>query len=371
MNVKIRQLPILAAVALGIAGGFGLAALTVTESLPGAPAVAAPATPAPASTTERTSPSQAGGLQGGDVFGRIPAIVDRVQPAVVSVLVQTREGGAEGSGVVFDGRRGLVVTNNHVVADATGVEVVLANGERLDARVKATDPLTDLALLAVERTGLPQARFADELPRVGELAVALGNPLGFENSVAAGIVSGLHRVIPSGGRSPSLVDLIQTDAPISPGNSGGALVDREGRVIGINVAAIPPTQETRAVSIGFAIPAQTVVSVLRQLRETGRARHAFLGIQPANLTPDVVERFDIDAEEGVLVVSVAKGGAAERAGLREGDVIVAFGREPIRIVDDLLGTLRRYRPGDEVVFTALRDGERLLVAVTLEGQTGG
>lgn len=372
MNLTLAQLPLLAAVALGVAGGFGVAALTVKESVPLAPAATMRAvTPrAPAPGPERPSPSQAVESQGGDVFGRIPAIVDRVQPAVVSVLVKTAEGGAEGSGVVFDGRRGLVVTNNHVVADAIAVEVVLVNGERLDARVEATDALTDLALLTVERAGLPEARFADELPRVGELAVALGNPLGFENSAAAGIVSGLHRVIPSGGRSPSLVDLIQTDAPISPGNSGGPLVDGRGRVVGINVAAIPPTQETRAASIGFAIPARTVVSVLQQLSETGQVRHAFLGIQPANLTPDVLERFDVVAEEGVLVVTVSKGGAAAHAGLRTGDVIVAFGREPIRIVDDLLGALRRYDVGDGIVLGVLRDGKRVSVPVTLAGQTG-
>jgi serine protease DegQ len=264
--VKISRLPILAAVALGIAGGFGFSTLAVTESTSKAPALSAPV-PMTATTDVIRRP-QADELRG-DAFSRIPAIVERVQPVVVSVLVRTSEGGAEGSGVVFDGRRGLVVTNNHVVADATGVDVVLADGQRLDARVYATDALSDLALLAVERGGLPQARFADDLPRVGELAIALGNPLGFENSVTAGIVSGLHRAIPSAGQAPSLVDLIQTDAPISPGNSGGALVDRQGKVIGINVAAIPPTQQTRAVSIGFAIPAQTAVSVVRQLLQTG------------------------------------------------------------------------------------------------------
>ncbi len=372
MHPTIRRLPILAVVALAFAGGFAFSTMTVTQPAPVEPAIAAPRVPAP--TVEDTNPSypfQTSDLRGGDVFGRIPAIVNRVQPAVVSVLVETREGAAEGSGVVFDGRSGLVVTNNHVVADATGVTVVLANGERLGARVEATDPLTDLALLAVERTGLAQAHFADELPRVGELAVALGNPLGFENSVAAGIVSGLHRVIPSGGRSPSLVDLIQTDAPISPGNSGGALVDSNGKVIGINVAAIPPTQETRAVSIGFAIPAQTVVSIARQLLETGRAGHAFIGVQPADLTPDLVERFDVDAAEGVLVLSVSEHGAAARAGLRAGDVIVSLGQKPIRIVEDLFGTLRRYRPGDQVLLTVLREGERLSVALTLGNRSGG
>ncbi len=199
MQVKISRLPILAAVALGIAGGFAFSTLVAMESAPEEPAVAAPA---PTGATNGPSRTPAANPRGGDVFSRIPAIVERVQPVVVSVLVRTTDGGAEGSGVVFDGRRGLVVTNNHVVVNATGVEVVLADGQRLDARVYATDALTDLALLAVERSDLPQARFADDLPRVGELAIALGNPLGFENSVTAGIVSGLHRTIPSRGRRP-------------------------------------------------------------------------------------------------------------------------------------------------------------------------
>ncbi len=366
MQVTISRVSILAAVAVGVAGGFALTSLFFVGSASEEPA---PVAPAPAGATDGTS-ARAVSSRGDDVFSRIPAIVERVQPVVVSVLVRTAEGGGEGSGVVFDGRRGLVVTNNHVVADATEVEIVLADGRRLDARVCATDALTDLALLEVERSGLPQARFAVDLPRVGELAIALGNPLGFENSVTAGIVSGLHRTIPSGGRAPSLVDLIQTDAPISPGNSGGALVDRQGRVIGINVAAIPPTQETRAVSIGFAIPAQTAVAVIRQLLENEEVRHAFLGIQPADLTPDVVEQFGVDTDEGVLIVSVSSGAAAARAGLRSGDVIVAFEREPVRIVEDLFTSLRRYQPHDEVVLTVLRGSERLQIAVTLGGRTG-
>lgn len=361
MTSKLAGVSVLAAAALGIAGGLGFSSLGDSDSVPDAAAIAAP--PAVSRSQDVSRPRTA--LSGG-----IPSVVERVQPVVVSVLVETSDGGAEGSGVVFDGRKGLVVTNAHVVADAVSVEVVLANGERLDARVRATDPLTDIAVLSVDRSDLPQARFADDLPRVGELAIALGNPLGFENSVTAGIVSGLHRVIPSGGQTPSLVDLIQTDAPISPGNSGGALVDAAGSVIGINVAAIPPTPDTRAASIGFAIPARTAASVVRQLLETGQARHAFLGIQPANLTPDVVRRFDVEAEEGVLVVSVAPGGAAARAGLRRGDVIVAFKGHPIRILEDLFGTLRRYRPGDRIVLTVVRGDERLSLRVVLRDRTG-
>ncbi len=148
-------------------------------------------------------------------------LVEQVQPSVVSVAVEAGASQGEGSGVIWDDD-GRIVTNDHVVAGSRQVEVVLASGDRLPAEVTASSRDFDLAVLQVERRGLPAAAFADELPVVGELAVAIGTPLGFENSAAVGIVSGLHRSIPSGGRTPALVDLIQTDAPISPGNSGGA-----------------------------------------------------------------------------------------------------------------------------------------------------
>jgi S1-C subfamily serine protease len=229
--------------------------------------------------------------------------------------------------------------------------------------VEATDPLTDLALLRVDRNDLPEATFADELPRVGELAIALGNPLGFEKTATAGIVSGLHRAIPSGGQTPALVDLIQTDAPISPGNSGGALVNAEGEVIGINVAYIPP--EARAVALGFAIPAPTVTSVIEQLEEDGEVEHAFLGVRPTDLTPQVTEQLGIDADSGVVALEVTPGSGADEAGLEEGDVIVALEGTRVAIVEDLLGALRQRSPGDEVTLTIVRDGERRQVTATL------
>jgi serine protease DegQ len=297
-----------------------------------------------------------GGTPTGDVFGRIPAIVDEVEPAVVAVLVD--EG--EGSGVIWDAS-GVIVTNHHVVAGTRRVEVVFATGERADAEVQASDRLTDLAVLRVDRNNLPAAVFADDLPEVGELAVAIGNPLGFENTVTAGIVSGLHRSIPSGGLTPSLVDLIQTDAPISPGNSGGALVDGDARVIGINVAYIPP--EARAVSIGFAIPSPSVVDAVEQLLDTGEVQHAFLGVEPADLTPQLAERFGIARDEGVLVFRVVVNSPAEAAGLEPGDVLVSVDGAPIRAVEDLLAVLRQHKPGDRLAFQIDRDGaQRTLTA---------
>ncbi len=287
----------------------------------------------------------------------IPDLVDEVQPSIVSIVVS----GGEGSGVIIDGD--TIVTNDHVAGDFKTVQVVLADGKRLEGTVGATDPLTDLAIVTVDRTDLPAATLATGLPRVGEPVVAMGNPLGFESSVTAGIVSGLHREIPSAGRTPALIDLIQTDAAISPGNSGGALVNLRGEVVGIAVAYIPPAAS--AVSIGFAIPAPTVAAAIEELRTTGKVTHSFLGVGPADLTPQVADRFGIDLESGVLVQSVSRGSGAERAGLEPGDVIVQLDGTEIRIVEDLLTELRKQKPGTTIDLTIVRDGKRMQVEATL------
>jgi S1-C subfamily serine protease len=316
-----------------------------------------------AAPTIRTQTVQASSATGADSFDSIPEIVREVEPKVVTVLVETAQGDGQGSGVVWDAD-GTIVTNNHVVEGASKVEVVLASGRRLDATVKATDQLTDLALLEVDAAGLPAAEFAESLPEVGELAVAIGNPLGFQQTVTAGIVSGLHRAIPSGGQTPALVDLIQTDAAISPGNSGGALVNRDGEVMGINVAFIPPEQ--RAVSIGFAIPAPTVTSVIEDLEEDGEAEHAFLGVRPTPVTDELDQQFDLGVDEGALVQFVEEGSAAEEGGIEQGDVIVAVGGAPVRTVEDLFAALRRREPGEEVTVEVVRDGKEQTVTVTLD-----
>jgi serine protease DegQ len=291
-------------------------------------------------------------------FERIPQIVDQVQPSVVSVITDT----GQGSGVVYR-EDGFVVTNNHVAGGAAKVVVVLANGQRLPARVRGTSEIYDLAVLKVDRDDLPAASFADALPKVGSLAIAMGNPLGFENSVTAGIVSGLNREIPSGGQAPSLVDLIQTDAPISPGNSGGALVGGDSEVIGINVAYLPPT--AGAVSVGFAIPAPTAVHAVDQLIENGKVNVAYLGIRPVQVTPDLNQAFDLGADTGVLVSAVIEGGPSAKAGVKAGDVIVQMDDRKIELVEDLFAELREHQPGTTVTLTITRKGEQKKVDVTL------
>jgi S1-C subfamily serine protease len=259
-----------------------------------------------------------------------------------------------GSGVIYR-PDGIILTNHHVVADATRIEVALADGTRVPGRVIARDPDTDLAVIRVERQGLPAAEFRKPTPQVGELAVVLGSPLGFEKTVTAGIVSGLHRSIPgSASRTRALVDLIQTDAAISPGNSGGAVVDASGRVLGISVAYVPPQQG--AVAVGFAIPASTAARVADELLEAGRVRHAYLGLQPAALTPEIArERHVVGG--GVLVYALAPAGPAANAGIRPGDVLTAVGTQKITNVEELFAALRQHNPGERVAISYVRDGE--------------
>jgi serine protease DegQ len=290
---------------------------------------------------------------------RIPEVVDAIAPSIVAV----RTGTGEGSGVIID-PDGLIVTNHHVIEGAENIVVAFADGTRVPAELIASDPLTDLALLQSAREDLPAAELADELPEVGSMAIAIGNPLGFENTVTAGVISGLNRSIPGAAqRAPALIDLLQTDAAISPGNSGGALVDSVGRVIGINVAFIPPA--LGAVSVGFAIPSPRVQVVVEALLEDGEVQHAFFGVQTLPITPQIAERFDLARREGVLVVDTVEGGPAEEAGIRSGDIIVGVDGEPIRTAEDFLSALARRRPGERIRVTFVRDGEQRRVTVEL------
>ena len=292
--------------------------------------------------------------------GDIPALVRKVEPSVVTV---SHDQGT-GSGVIWS-KDGVVVTNAHVVGNIQQVEVAFFDGQRADGRVRATDPDTDLAVVEVERSDLQPATFQTTLPAVGELAVAMGSPLGFENTVTAGIISGLHREIPGSAQQGirSLVDLIQTDAAISPGNSGGALVNGRGEVVGISVAYIPPEQG--AVSIGFAIPAATAVDVVGQLLRTGRVTHSYLGIQPAQVTGEVADQLGLGSARGVVVLQVEGGTPAAQAGLQPGDVLVRMDDAALDTVEDLYGELRQRDPGSQVRLTFVRGGQEQQTTVTL------
>ncbi len=257
-----------------------------------------------------------------------------------------------------------MLTNEHVVRDAADVELALASGERVPAEVVGTDRVTDLAVLRADRTDLPPADFRTDLPAPGEVVLALGTPLGFRNSVTLGVVSGVGREIPgSAAQAPALVDLIQTDAAISPGNSGGALIDTAGRVVGINDAYLPP--QTGAVSIGFAIPAATATRVAEDLLDDGEVVHPYLGVVPGRVTPEIAERLGAPSDQGVLVRDVVPGGPAGEAGLRPADIIVEFQQERIDTLEQLLGALRGTEPGQTVQVTYLRGGDTTRTGITV------
>ncbi|MBA4104017.1 MAG: signal protein PDZ, partial [Arthrobacter sp.] len=204
----------------------------------------------------------------------------------------------------------------------------------------------------------PKPVYQTNLPRVGEGAVVLGSPLGFENTATAGIISGLHRSIPgSASNSLSLVDLIQTDAPISPGNSGGAVINMRGEIIGISEAYIPPS--AGAVALGFAIPAATAVEVAEELLADGTAEHAYLGLTPGELTPQIAGQLGIDARTGVMVLAVDDDGPAARAGIRPGDVLESLEGVDLTAPEKLLAELRNRNPGDTVGFKVKRQDQSL------------
>lgn len=289
-------------------------------------------------------------------------MVERLAPSVVTI----RTSNGVGSGVVY--KPDVVITNEHVVGEARQVTVEFADGTSSGGTVLATDRVTDLAVVRTERGDLPVPEYREQLPRPGDPVLAIGSPLGFENTVSAGIVSGLHREIPgSASRTLALVDLIQTDAAISPGNSGGALLDATGRVIGINEAYIPPS--AGAVSLGFAIPAATAVSVADDLLATGEAVHPYLGVSLGRLTPAIRDQYNVQADSGALVLGLDQDGPAATAGVRDGDVIIRMGDTDITTPEELLGELRSTKPGDRVSVTVVRGAERVDVEITVATRT--
>ncbi|HEY7024758.1 MAG TPA: trypsin-like peptidase domain-containing protein [Candidatus Limnocylindrales bacterium] len=297
-----------------------------------------------------------------DPFSPVVSIVKNVQPSVVTV--ETENG--LGSGIIYD-PNGYIVTNNHVVASGNTYTISFASGEQLPATLVGTDPTTDVAVLKVDKTGLPAATFDQTLPDVGQLAVAIGSPLGFEETVTVGIISGLQRTIPgSAQESQALVDLIQTDAAISPGNSGGALVNADSQVVGMNVAYIPPSES--AVSIGFAIPAQTVQNVADDLIAGKQVQHAFLGIRYGTLTPEIAQQYSINSDHGLVVLEVQSGTPADQAGMKPGDVILSVDGQQMNQVEDLIAVLHQHSPGDTVPIVIERDNQQQTLNVTLGNQ---
>lgn len=267
-----------------------------------------------------------------------------------------------GSGVII-GSDGYVVTNYHVIENARELVVTLGTGEEFPAEVVGTDPPTDIAVIKIDKKGLPAVEFADsDALRVGEPAIAIGNPLGlaFQQSVTVGVVSALERSITIQGQR---FTFIQTDAAINEGNSGGALVNIYGKLIGINTAKIKlPGVE----GMGFAIPANTVKTIVSELIEKGRVIRPWLGVYIATLSPWDAQRLDLGVEYGVLVTDVVAGSPAQKAGIKNFDVIIKIEGEEITSTAALQEVLYRFKVNEKIKITIVREKKEMVVEVTLE-----
>jgi S1-C subfamily serine protease len=325
-------------------------------------------------------PSSAHDLSLLDAYSQaVVQAAERISPAVVFIEVsKTRlqaqiargrgpdEVRGSGSGFVFT-PDGFILTNSHVVQGADRVAVTLSDGRRFDASIVGDDPGTDVAVIRISAPGLVAAPLGDSQKiRVGQLAIAIGNPFGFQYSVTAGVVSALGRSLRS--ESGRLIDnVIQTDAALNPGNSGGPLANSLGEVIGVNTAVILPAQ-----GICFAVAINMAKFVAGQLIKNGKIRRAYLGMGGQNVTIPrfVVRSQQLKAETGVLVISVEKQSPAERAGLQEGDVIVALDDTAVRSVDDLHKLLTDARIGARCELTLLRRSQKISLAVVAQEAVG-
>ena len=294
---------------------------------------------------------------------------ETVSPAVVNIEVRHgtpagvqrgRGQGGTGSGFVLT-PDGFILTNSHVVHQADDIHVTLADGHRTEAQLVGDDPDSDLAVIRVHTTGLVHAVLADSQEiRVGQLAIAVGNPLGFQCSVTAGVVSALGRSLRA--RSGRLMDdIIQTDAALNPGNSGGPLVNSRGAVIGVNTAMILPAQ-----GICFAIASNTAKLVTTQLIAFGKFRRSFIGVAGQNvpLPRWAVRKHDLLQTTAVLVMGVEPGGPAELAGVQEGDLLISLDDVTIASIDDLHSQLTIARVGVPAKLAAIRNGEKLELSIT-------
>lgn len=304
----------------------------------------------------------------------IAAVAAEVRPAVVFISARevsydffnrpiVEEG--TGSGAIFD-PRGYVITNNHVIAGANRLRVTLPDGRTFeDVKIVGQDQPTDLAVLKVEGRDLPSLRFGDsDQLRVGDWVVAIGNALGLEGgpTVTTGVVSALGRTIQEPNGVP-LDDLVQTDAAINRGNSGGPLVDLAGRIVGINTAI-----DNRGQAIGFAISSNTARPVIDQLVQNGRVIRGYLGVRLITMTPALASQLRVQTREGVLIAAVEPRTPAGEAGLQQGDVITEFDGKPMKTVGQLQRVLRDRRPGERIEVTYVRGGATSKTAVTLGEQ---
>lgn len=265
---------------------------------------------------------------------------------------ERRERNSLGSGIIVDARRGLVLSNHHVIAKADEIRVTLHDGRTLKATLIGTDPETDVAVLSIPAEGLTALSFADsDALRVGDFVVAIGNPFGLRQTVTSGIVSGLGR---TGLGIEGYENFIQTDASINPGNSGGPLVNLHGELVGMNTAILAPGGGN--IGIGFAIPANMVRAIMEQIAEFGTVRRGLFGLSVQDLTNELARALGIAGRDGALVTTVDPGSAAAEAGVREGDVILALNGKPVRGSSDLRNQFGLLRVGEQVKLDISRNG---------------
>jgi serine protease Do/serine protease DegQ len=299
----------------------------------------------------------------------IAAVVRRVAPSVVNIRVLSGERGTGGGSGFILARDGFILTNSHVVYGARDIEVTLRDARVYPAQLIGIDPETDLAVIRIDAPGVQQARLADSSQiRVGQIAVAVGSPYGFQQTVTAGIVSALGR---SGINPEGYEDFIQTDASINPGNSGGALVNLKGELVGINSAILSGSGGN--IGIGFAIPVNMVRGVMDQLIKYGQVKRGILGVNIYNVTPEIAKEFGLTESTGALVAGVAPGSSAERAGIKTGDIITSINGIVMKSASELRNSIGMLRVGDKVEIGLLRDGKPLkvtaLVAERSEAET--
>jgi serine protease Do len=370
-------------VGIGTAQGFNLMPATAVTAPIASPTASSAATPIASSTATPIASTTAPDYR---------AIFERYGPAVVGITVEGKARAAgqqypefgddprfrffrglpvppvprgespvhgQGSGFIVSAD-GQILTNAHVVRDASTVTVKLADRREFEAKVLGVDPATDVAVLKIDATGLPVVQFGDAKKlAVGDYVLAIGSPFGFEQSATSGIVSAKRRSLPG----DAYVPFIQTDVAVNPGNSGGPLFDAHGRVVGINSQIYSRTGGYQGLS--FAIPIDVAIRVRDQIVATGTARHARLGVTVQELNQDLAASFGLDSPNGALVSSVAPGSAAEKAGLRPGDVVLSLNGEPVERTGDLAAMIGPSEPGASVELEVMREGKRQTVTAVI------
>ncbi len=278
---------------------------------------------------------------------------------------QQREKVGSGSGVIIR-EDGYIVTNNHVIDGATKIEVTLNNNQTYPATLVGTDPATDVALLKIEASGLPIIPFGDsDKLRLGEWVIAIGSPYDLRSTITAGIVSAKGRSMPNYTGEFKIESFIQTDAAVNPGNSGGALVDKAGNLVGINTAIISQTGSYAGYS--FAVPSNIVKKIAYDLMDFGSVKRAVLGISMKPIDDKIADDLKLSSRNGVYISEVSKSGAADKAGVKAGDVLIAIDSTKITTPASVQEAVSRFSPGDNAVLTVIRDGKELSLDVTFKG----